>query len=121
MSTLAPLWTRLKDPGSIRSLVLVLFLFKGQAVNDVAVQGIVDFILMVIGTVSFFMQPATSVSAAATIQAAHNAATTVAAVVAESTGEAVAKAQEAVSNVQGVATQVEHLAASVRSLTNLVK
>ena len=56
MSRVQYVMDRLKEPGSIRSLVLVLFLIKGSVVDDVMIDNTVDAILVVLGTASFLMK-----------------------------------------------------------------
>lgn len=46
---------QLKDPGSVRSLVLLLFIVKGQAVDNAMVEQIVAGVLALIAAVSFLI------------------------------------------------------------------
>jgi hypothetical protein len=57
---LSYLGDRLKEPGSIRSLVLLLFLVRGKTVDDATIQFWVDFILAGIAAVSFLMKEPSS-------------------------------------------------------------
>lgn len=55
MNTLRYILARLREPGSVRSLVLALFLIRGQAVDDALVGQITDAVLTLLAIVSFLM------------------------------------------------------------------
>lgn len=58
---------RLKEPGSIRSLVLLLFIVRGKTVDEAHIQNLVDGILTLLATVSFLMPGSTPAAAAAAV------------------------------------------------------
>ena len=60
MKSLRYLLDRMKEPGSIRSLVLVLFLVRGQVADDAQMQAITDLVLVGLGLVSFWIPEAST-------------------------------------------------------------
>ncbi len=81
MTKVGFLLERLKEPGSVRSLVLLLFLVKGRTVDEAQVGLIVDSLLSILALLSFLM-PSPSAPAlkpedlAATVQSAVSQALT---------------------------------------------
>jgi hypothetical protein len=55
MNKLRYVLDRLKEPGSVRSLVLALFIFKGQVPVDSAVDQATGAILLLVAIISFLM------------------------------------------------------------------
>lgn len=67
------LLARLQEPGSIRSLVLFLFMVRGQVPVDSSVEEITGWILAAIALISFLMPEAPKVDANKVVEAVDKA------------------------------------------------
>lgn len=80
------LFDRMSDPGSIRSLVLAIFMFKGLAIDDGTADAIANGVIGIIAAGSFFMKPKAVVAVVPATQVT----------------EAASDIQDAASKLQGV-------------------
>lgn len=86
--------TRFTDPGSIRSLVLAIFMFKGIVLDPGVADVIVNTVVGGIATLSFFMKPKAVVAVEAVTAQVNQAAAVV--------KDAAADAATAADKLQGV-------------------
>lgn len=111
---------RLQEPGSLRSLVLMLFLVQGQVVDNAVLEQTVNGLLILITGISFLMKPTATPTPEAVASAVAAAATPLVqeaikqAVPEKTLNAAVDKASDAIATTNAVTARAEHLLSTLR-------